>query len=190
MLYLWPGNTPIPELPSTFGNMTAAHAETVPHGIRAGRWFAVGNECFTRPFSIDRMQHHLAKLTPYRDKCLFVILPDIDWRNGERVFDANVAIDLFNEWKTHPVFDGWKKAFVAQNGQEHLEFPNGLDCLFIGGDTDWKLLAHAESCIKRAQSMNLGTHIGRVNTKRRIEHFDFLGNDSIDGTGPVFHPSD
>ena len=55
---------PIPELPSTFGNMTAAHAEMVAHGIRSGRWFAVDNECFTRPFSIDRMQHHLAKLTP------------------------------------------------------------------------------------------------------------------------------
>jgi hypothetical protein len=57
--------------------------------------------------------------------------------------------------------------------------------LFIGGSTEWKIGPGALECIKRAQELGKRIHIGRVNWKKRYEHFRQIKgseNFTCDGT--------
>lgn len=150
--------------------------------------FAVDNECFTKPFDPMRMAATLEATRPYIKQCLFVVVPDIPWHNGERVFDATITLEMFDEYATHPIFNDWPLAYVAQNGAESLPFPAEASAIFIGGDTEWKESDAALSVIKRAQKKGLWVHVGRVNSKRRINHFALAVVDSVDGTGVTFAP--
>jgi hypothetical protein len=133
------------------------------------------------------MARQLKRLEPYKNQCLFVTVPDISWLNNKRVFDAQTTLDMFEEWATHPLFSPWPLAYVAQNGAESLPIPK-CSAVFIGGDTDWKLSDAAKHVIRRAHGRRLWVHVGRVNTKSRIIHFDMLGANSVDGTGYRYAP--
>lgn len=120
--------------------------------------------------------------TPFRRSCLFCVCPD-------RVGDAAETLDLFAKW--HRFFDGWPVAFVAQDGQEDLDFPDEQlwECLFVGGSTRWKMSLAAEECILRGQAMGKHIHIGRVNKWRRYQHFRAMGGSdewTCDGTTQRF----
>lgn len=79
---------------------------------------------------------------------------------------------------------GWKIALVAQDGQEDLPIPwEGIDAIFIGGTTKWKLSESAKQICQAARAMSKWIHAGRINTPARFEYFEALGADSIDGTG-------
>ena len=150
--------------------------------------FAVDNECFTKPFDLMRMAATLEATRPHIKQCLFVVVPDIPWHNGQRVFDATITLEMFDEYANHIIFRGWPLAYVAQNGAELLPIPAEASAVFIGGDTEWKESSAALSVIKRAQERGLWVHVGRVNSKRRINHFALAGVDSVDGTGLTFAP--
>ncbi|HXF62680.1 MAG TPA: hypothetical protein VNK95_13745, partial [Caldilineaceae bacterium] len=62
------------------------------------------------------------------------------------------------------------------------------DALFIGGSTGWKLSEAADWCIRRAKERGVWVHAGRVNSLRRIRHFQLIGVDSVDGTYIRFNP--
>lgn len=188
MRYLLPGKSTQKHLPPFFGSMTTPYELHATRPIKEGAWYGVDNGCFTRPFDPERMSRLLSALALYRSKCLFVTVPDIPWNNGKRVFCAHAALDLFAEWSSHPMFDGWSLAYVAQNGSESLPIPTSASAVFIGGDTDWKMSHHAVSVIRRAQLNGLHVHVGRVNSKKRINYFRALNVDSVDGTGVTFAP--
>ena len=169
-MYLWPlpGNMDL--LPDGVGVMTRASDGKVPDGIVAGRWWACDNEAFSRGFDVDRMFKHLAKLAPYRNRCLFVVAPDV-------VGNAVATVELFHEWGQR--MRQWGPvAFVAQDGQESLEFPISFDWLFLGGTTGWKMSDAADACIFRARDMGKRIHIGRVNSWKRWKHFAVMGANS------------
>lgn len=110
-----------------------------------------------------------------RKLCRFVAVPDI-------VESAIRTLEVFDHWRYK--LSGWPLALVAQDGQESLGIPwEGIDALFIGGSTGWKMGPYAAQCIKAAKAMGKWVHVGRVNTPARFEYFDKLGADSIDGTG-------
>ncbi len=178
MLYLWPNSSSMVSFANGFGVLTTAYQRTVPLGIREGRSWAMDNSCFTKRFDFDRFQQHLAKLEPYRSRCLFIAVPDV-------VGDARATLQLWDTWA--PQFAGWPLAFVAQDGQEALPTPPAA-WLFVGGTDAFKLGRAALTCIQTAKARGQCVHVGRVNSIRRFRYFASAGADSADGTGPIYEP--
>lgn len=176
MMYLWPQASSLLNMPENIGVMTSSAHRMIPLGIQEGRKFACDNGAFTGKGGglID----HLLKLQAYRNNFLFVVAPDV-------LFDAQATLDQYNYYLSiyAPV------AFVAQDGQENLPFPDMFDWLFIGGSTEWKMGAGARLCIERAHKLGKPVHAGRVNSKRRYQYFQKLGVKSCDGTHPIFEPT-
>lgn len=146
----------------------------------AGRRWAGDNEAFTGKFEWQRFYTWLEKFQPYQSRCLFVAVPDV-------VCDPHTTGELFAEYAPSIKELGYPVAFVAQDGQESLPFPE-IDALFIGGSTEWKLSEAADECIRYAQRLGKWVHVGRVNSQRRIRHFQLVGVDSVDGTTLCFGP--
>jgi len=140
---------------------------------RGGK-FAIDNGGFSQ-CDVKGFQSLLDREIYRKKECLFVAVPDV-------VGDARRTRELFDYW--YKRLAGWRLAFVAQDGQEHLPIPWELiDAVFIGGSTQWKLSRHAESVIRCAKWQSKWVHVGRVNTADRFEVFEPIGVDSIDGSG-------
>ena len=123
---------------------------------------------------LDRIQDVLG--------CLFVTAPDV-------VGDAATTLSLFRQW--HPILAerSLPVAFVAQDGQESLPVPwDGLDALFLGGSTDWKLGQHAMALATEARARGKWLHMGRVNSNRRLALALSWRCDSVDGSGYSMFP--
>jgi len=136
--------------------------------------FAIDNGAFSK-FNAKGFRSLLQRELPRRDLCRFVAVPDV-------VGDARRTLEVFDRWILELV--NWPLALVCQNGQENLPIPwDVIDAVFIGGDTDWKMGPHAKACIKAAVALGKWVHVGRVNTPGRLEYFEGLGADSIDGSG-------
>lgn len=147
-----------------FGMLTTPAQRGVLQGIRDGMNWAADNGCFKREFDPTTFFSWLKRLEPYKSKCMFVVAPD-------KVGDAHETLWLFKKWRSD--FGDWPVAFVAQDGQEHLDFPeyDQWSTLFIGGSTSWKLSYGAIQCIDRAMGLGKHIHIGRVNARRRYRYF-------------------
>jgi hypothetical protein len=116
------------------------------------------------------------------DHCAFATAPDV-------VGDARATLTRSREWLPRIRRLGYPAALVAQDGLEDLRVPWAtFDVLFIGGTTEWKLGPAAADLIKRAKKKGKAVHVGRVNTKNRIDRFRALGVDSLDGTVLTFGP--
>jgi hypothetical protein len=136
--------------------------------------FAIDNGAFSG-FDRAGFERLLAKHRDRQPLCRFVAVPDV-------VASARRTLECFDHW--YPKLDGWPKALVAQDGQEHLPIPwERIDAVFIGGSTRWKLGTHAADVIRTAKICGKWVHVGRVNTPGRYEYFASLRADSIDGTG-------
>jgi len=162
-----------------YGVLTSPQKWQVEHGVKEGRWWGMDNAAFKDGFKPDRFFAHLVKLESYKDRCLFVTVPD-------RVGDAVATLALWAEWA--PQIAGWPLAFVAQDGQEILPFPDGCDWIFIGGTDDFKLGDGGRICIERALTEGKRVHVGRVNSQKRYWRFEKMGVHSCDGTGATREP--
>ena len=177
MMYLWPQGSSMKGMHENFGVLSQPRNQSVAIGIKEGRKFGVDNNAFNDGFNPDKFFPHLEKLKPYMDNCLFIACPDV-------VGDPRATIKLWDEWVDKI---GKPIAFIAQDGQEYLPFPD-YDWLFIGGTTEWKMGDGAKKCIWRAQEMGKPVHVGRVNSLGRFRYFQKLGVDSVDGTNPIYEP--
>jgi hypothetical protein len=141
----------------------------------ADEHFAIDNGAFSR-FDRTSFESLLEREKNAKHLCRFVAAPDV-------VGSARRTLELFEYW--YPRIAGrWPVAFVAQDGQQDLPIPwHLLDVIFIGGTTAFKMSAAAVEIIKCAQGLGKWVHVGRVNTPGRFEYFEWLGVDSIDGTG-------
>jgi hypothetical protein len=136
--------------------------------------FAIDNGGFNN-LDADGLLSLMKREEHHREKCLFVACPDI-------VGSAQRTLEVFKVWR--PKLEGWKVAFVCQDGQEHLPIPwDEIDAVFIGGTTSWKLSTHVERIVKTAKLLGKWVHAGRVNDPNRFAHFEKLGVDSCDGSG-------
>lgn len=178
-MYLWTCSSSMAGFGPGYGVMTSPQKWSVELPIREGRRWGMDNASFSGSFDSKRFMAHLEKLNPYRDRCLFITVPD-------RVADATTTMRLWHEWNR--TITGWPLAFVAQDGQENLPLPDGYDVLFIGGSNAFKLGRAGETCIDRALSTGKRVHVGRVNSQKRYRHFASLGVHSCDGTGPIYEP--
>ena len=152
-----------------------------------GRWGA-DNGCFSQGerFDLARWKRWVAGLP--HDGCLFVVAPD--------VYDAEAGRgDPVATWeRAAPVLPfirscGLPAALVAQDGFEEMEIDwTAFDCLFLGESTEWKLSRAAADVAREARAQGLWTHMGRVNSMRRLRYAYLIGIDSVDGTYLAFGP--
>lgn len=112
----------------------------------------------------------------------WLAVPDVvgDHRATRQMFDAFVG-QLVCEIGRVPV----PLAFVAQNGCGRSDVPwDMMACLFVGGDTRWKLSSVAVRLCHEARDRGKEVHVGRVNSLKRLRFCrDVMLADSVDGTG-------
>lgn len=136
--------------------------------------FAIDNGAFAR-FDTLAFLSLLEREKHARHLCRFLAAPDV-------VASARRTLETFEHWRYK--LTGWPLALVAQDGLEDLDIPwSGIEAIFIGGSTTWKLSKAAADVVKTAKCIGKWVHAGRVNTPARFEYFEELGADSIDGTG-------
>jgi hypothetical protein len=136
--------------------------------------FTIDNGAFAK-FSPANFLSLLERNKDGIELCRWVAVPDV-------VGSAIRTCEVFERWKGK--MPGWRLAFVAQDGQENYPIPwDDIECLFLGGTDQFKLGRHGAECVKAAKALGKWCHIGRVNTPGRMEYFDKMGADSIDGTG-------
>lgn len=140
---------------------------------------------------------------PDTHRCLFAVAPDV-------LADAEATLA-----RSHPMlgwidYFGFRPAYVAQNGQEHLPVPwDDFQALFLGGSAEcapcgyvrphtdlarrrcpycrrplveWKLGAAARELTAEARARGKWVHMGRVNSLTRLLYAEKIGCDSCDGT--------
>jgi hypothetical protein len=149
------------------------------------------NGAFTKRGAFDpkRFRKMLARpeLREHAARCLFVAAPDVlrVMPNGMVHGEAVATLKQFPEWAHEIRAAGLPVAFIAQNGLERIlgDVPWELvDALFIGGSTEWKLGQGARKCVEAAQARGIHTHMGRVNSYKRLATAQRWGVDSADGT--------
>lgn len=132
----------------------------------------------------DEYLSWLTSLTPHAARCLFAVAPDV-------VGDAAATLSLSAPMLPRIRALGFPAALVAQNGLEYLDVPwDTFDVLFIGGDTEWKLGAAARALVVEAKRRGKWVHMGRVNSRRRMQYAKAIGCDSVDGTYLAFGPEE
>jgi len=151
-----------------------------PETVEGWTW-AADNGCFNENWDPD---HWLDWLWRMRNVpgCLFAVVPD-------KVADAEVTRQMFHDWAGMVTDLGYRPAYVAQNGATVASIPwDDIACVFIGGDTEWKLGHQAEAITRHAKKLGLWVHMGRVNSLRRMRIAESWGVDSCDGTFLKFGP--
>lgn len=145
------------------------------YGEEMDGWpWAADNDAFSQ-WDEGRYEEMLVRITG-REGCLFVTCPDV-------VGDSAKTLDLFYDW--WPALRRRKLpiALVAQDGLELDAVPwPVIDCLFIGGTTEFKMGEQAASLVREAKERGKWVHMGRVNSYERGRYARWLGCDSIDGT--------
>lgn len=143
--------------------------------VRPGEAWAADNDAFLA-WDEGRFARMLGRVSGY-EGCLFVAAPDV-------VSDARATLDRYEPWRAEIAAWGLPVALVGQDGAEAMELPWGrMDALFVGGTTEWKLSAAALDLVGEANRRGLWTHMGRVNTRRRLRIAHDAGCKSVDGTG-------
>lgn len=144
--------------------------------------FAADNGCFVQAdkYTNDGFLSWLDRLD--RFGCLFAAAPDV-------VGDAEATKD-----RAYPMLPqiqklGFKAAYVCQDGEtpETLDWDK-LDAIFIGGSTEWKLSQSAADLSLEAKRRGKWSHMGRVNSYKRMRFAASIGCDSVDGTFLAFGP--
>ncbi len=140
--------------------------------------WAADNDAFTN-WNQEKFWAMLNKIANVSDlsRFLWVACPDV-------VGDAQSTINRWHEWFPQIDYLGLPVAFVGQDGLESIpdQIPwDDMKAFFVGGSTDWKLSVAAERFVSEARERGLMTHVGRVNTRKRIRHAIEIGADTIDG---------
>ena len=141
--------------------------------------WALDNGCFSDKWSEPKWLTCLNKYQGVRD-CLFACCPDV-------VGDASATNKLWDQWSLTIQSMGYAAAYVTQNGCTSI--PSNADALFTGGDDEWKLGPDAQALVVTAKARGLWCHMGRVNSRKRIQYANRCGYDSVDGTMLAFGPN-
>ena len=134
------------------------------------------------PFSLARYLRKLEQWRFAQGRCLFATAPDVvaDWP-GTLEKSLPVIPDIKRL--------GYPVALALQDGATSETVPwDILDAVFVGGTTEWKLSEDAYVLVAEANRRGLWTHMGRVNSLRRLQAADIAGYDSVDGTYVVYGP--
>jgi hypothetical protein len=99
------------------------------------------------------------------------------------VGDHQGTMALWDQWAMYLIRRRLPIAFVAQDGCNSGDVPwDYMQCLFIGGTSEWKLSQEAVRLIAIAKIKAHQVHVGRVNSRKRIRWCFDQGVASVDGT--------
>jgi hypothetical protein len=162
---------------------TPAQGNRIPDGA----WWAADNGKFGRGWPGPEAWFLWLKkqATTYDPNlCLFAVAPDVP-------FDAAGTLAESHPWLPMIRDLGIPAAFAAQDGCERGLLPDWdeFDVLFLAGTTEWKIGPVAEALSRQAKTRDKGVHMGRVNSRRRLDIADWFGCDSADGTYIAFGPT-
>lgn len=144
-------------------------------------WLCADNGCFGKGYPGDEAWWEWLTTLPAQ-RCRFAVAPDV-------VGDAGATLARSAPWLPRIRALGIPAAFVAQDGLEELAVPwDEFDVLFIGGSTAWKVGQHARRIVGEAKRRGKRTHMGRVNSYKRLAYARHIGCDSADGTFLTFGP--
>jgi hypothetical protein len=152
--------------------------------VAKGRDWCADNGAYTGTYpGDDPFLTWLGERAHLADRCAFAVAPDVP-------FDAAGTLD-----RSGPMLDrirsaGYPAGYAAQNGAEAPGMvPWDLfDVLFLAGDTPWKLGAAARALTAEAHAYGKRVHMGRVNSRRRLQYAAATGCDSADGTYLAYGP--
>jgi hypothetical protein len=155
--------------------LTPNNRSSMAATLATGLPWAADNGAFKR-FDAERFNRFLWKING-APRCLWVAAPDV-------VGDAKATLALFDQWQPILRINGLPVALVAQDG---LGVGDDIPwccitCLFIGGSTRWKLSEAAADLAAEAKRRGKLVHMGRVNSRRRMQVAADMGCDSIDGS--------
>lgn len=154
-----------------------------PEFIARFSTWAADNECFTlgAKFDAPRWLDWLDGDLP-QASCAFAAIPDV-------VGDYRATLDRFNLYADRVMDLGYPVALVSQDGLKSPDVPwEHIDALFTGGTDAWKLNEPAYALIREATERGLHTHMGRVNSFKRLAAAANAGYDTADGTFLKFAP--
>jgi len=151
------------------------------HLPKSGWVWAADNGCFGKKWLEADWFRFLNKELP-RSGCLFAAVPDV-------VGDHHATLNRWKHYHDKVRALRYPVAFVAQNGANIQNMPwDEMDCVFIGGNTEWKLSPAAYDIARHAKEIGKWVHVGRVNSLKRMRLWKGLG-DSADGTFLAFGPA-
>lgn len=166
------------------GLMLDAVRKGIRHEFMTALWWAVDNGCFTMGPEFDPAAWlaWLATLRPYLERCLFAVAPDV-------VGDAVGTLVRATPFLPRLRDLGFRVAFVTQDGCRSDLVPwDDIDCLFVGGSNAWKLSERSYALCTEARERGKWTHMGRVNSLRRLRACAAHRIDSVDGTHLKYEP--
>ena len=132
--------------------------------------FAIDNGAYSN-FDEQKFFSLLKRALPFRDRCLFVALPDV-------VGNKDETRRLFQFYKN--ALKGWPTAYVLQDDEG--SFPT-CRALFVGGTNKYKESELAQKTIRKGLEKGLHAHIGRVNNFSRFSLWRDVGAHTCDGSG-------
>lgn len=148
--------------------------------IDYGLKWAMDNDCFTG-FNEQAFINTLKRIQG-KQGCLFVNAPDV-------VGNAELTLKQFEYWQ--PIIKSYDLpvSLVAQDGLDKCDVHwTKFGALFIGGTTEFKLGAYVRELVKEARLRGKFVHMGRVNSKKRINYARLIGCNSVDGSGFSMFP--
>lgn len=153
------------------------------NGRPAGVRWCADNGCFSDQWEPGEWWRFLEANAADAATCLFATAPDV-------VGDSLATEARSRPWLARIRDLGYPVAYVAQNGMEFSTWDlwDEIDCLFIGGTTDWKLGPQACNLAAVASSMGKWIHVGRVNSEKRFRYAQAIRADSCDGTYLTYGP--
>lgn len=180
MLYF--GNPVSPEVRQAMRDGIIGYIDTPAQGNKREpnvQWCA-DNGCFSSRWEAS---HWWKWLNRQERTMRFAVCPDV-------VSDWDRTRYLFDEWQPKMKVEGFPVALCAQDGAVESDIPwSDIDCLFIGGSTEWKLSSNTERLVSVANERGLWAHVGRVNSYKRLRWARDIGANSADGTMLVFNPT-
>lgn len=149
-----------------------------------GVLWCADNGCFSERWEPAEWWRFLEANAGDAATCLFATAPDV-------VGDAAATEQRAKPWLARIRDLGYPVAYVAQNGMEFSTWDlwDEIDCLFIGGTTEWKLGPEACNLAAVASSLGKWIHVGRVNSERRFRYAQAIRADSCDGTYLTYGPA-
>ena len=143
------------------------------------------NGCFSagERFCETRFLHWLLGLRRYRETCAFVVAPDV-------VGDAKATWHRSVNWLGLIKALGFPSALVAQDGFSDVDvYWDLVDVLFVGGTDNFKMGPHGAGSVIEGLLRGKRVHVGRVNSKKRLNYFKEMGCSSADGTCAIYGPN-
>lgn len=171
-----------PALPSEVGLM---RTPKMGNKLPPDRLWAADTGAYADPYGVD-FGAYLRWLDKHTDderaRCLFATTLDVprDWPNT-----LARGVPRLREIRAL----GFPVALVLQDGATPDQVPwDGLDAVFVGGTTRWKLSPAASALVAEANRRGKHAHSGRVNSLRRLRAVAAQGCGSADGTFAAWSP--